>query len=367
MKAGKQTDEKYWSEYDGLQDAKHSILRRYLDGWFPILSSWSGRVLYIDCHAGRGRHGTGHEGSPILAVKRLLEHSHIDKILQTSEVHFIFFEINPKNYDALLKEIEALGPMPSGIYIQSYCEDYETILRNACEDLKKRQCSLAPSFAFVDPYGFSLSMELNNMLLSFGQCELLINFMYRYIDMAIHTDPQADNMNRLFGCNTWKELRSITDSEKRAEACIRLFSDQLDTKYVTHMYMRASNNQLKYVLLHATNHPRGRELMKEAMWSVTPEGSFTAYERDHPDQLIFITPDPDLQPLEDRLWEKFKGRDVRINEVYKWLNEQLYLKKHLHKILRKYREDGIVTFSKYSGRFAFEKNPIIHFPPEKGN
>ena len=65
------TDEKYWSSYDGLQLAKHTILKRYLGGWFPKLTSAYDRVLYVDCHAGRGRHNTGQEGSPILGLEDL--------------------------------------------------------------------------------------------------------------------------------------------------------------------------------------------------------------------------------------------------------------------------------------------------------
>ena len=92
------TDERYWANYDGLQLAKHAILQRYLGGWFPKLTSANNRVLYIDCHAGRGRHTTGQEGSPIIALKGLLKHRSIDKILKRADVNFIFFERNDKNY-----------------------------------------------------------------------------------------------------------------------------------------------------------------------------------------------------------------------------------------------------------------------------
>ena len=86
------TNEKYWSEYDGLQEAKHQLLRRYLDGWFPILTSVHGRVIYVDCHAGRGIHETGQQGSPILALQRLRDHQLRARILDSTEVQFVFFE-----------------------------------------------------------------------------------------------------------------------------------------------------------------------------------------------------------------------------------------------------------------------------------
>lgn len=365
MHASSKTDERYWAHYDGLQHAKHSILRRYLDGWFPILSSWSGRVLYIDCHAGRGRHKTGHEGSPILALRRLLAHKHRNRILASTEVRFIFFEIDPDNYAPLKSEIAALGNLPQQIHVDVYCEDYEPALQEAFEDLERRGQVLAPAFAFVDPYGFSLSMDLLNNLLSFRQCELLVNFMYRYIDMAIHRDVQASNMDSLFGCPDWRSLTTIADPSERAEATIQLFSSQLRAEFVTHMYMRGISKGLKYVLLHAANHKRGREVMKEAIWSIEPGGSFTAYERTNPDQLVLISAEPELGPLKDRLWSEFIGCEVQMDVIYDWLAGELYCKKHLHQVLGDYRRKGILEFSDYAGRFGFSKNPIVHFPAER--
>ncbi len=211
-------DEKYWANYDGLQDAKHRLLKAYLGGWFPILASWQGRVLYIDCHSGRGRHKTGHVGSPILALSLLLDHSHRRNILVNTEVDFYFFEINEANYKLLLEEITSLGPVPSGIKIYPLHEDYETHLLASLQELREKGSQLAPSFAFVDPYGFSLSMDFLNQILSFPTTELLINFMYRYIDMAITHEGQDENMDRLFGGEDWRALREIADSTERSES-----------------------------------------------------------------------------------------------------------------------------------------------------
>ena len=49
----------YWREYGPFQHAKHCLIKHYLDGWFPKLGTWAGRVLYIDTHAGRGRYSSG--------------------------------------------------------------------------------------------------------------------------------------------------------------------------------------------------------------------------------------------------------------------------------------------------------------------
>lgn len=355
-------DDKYWADYDGLQHAKHQILSDYLGGWFPKLSSWQDRVLYIDCHAGRGRHITGHVGSPILALNILINHSSRSQILASTEVEFIFFEINQTNYDYLCNEVKALGQLPANVAVNAYKNDYESELRKVVAELRSTNNNLAPTFAFVDPYGFTIPMDLLNELLTFPACELLINFMFRYVDMAIQLSNQTNNMDRLFGCPQWRNLTTIGDSDQRAKAMIDLYSKQLKAKYVTHMYMRGSNRALKYVLFHATNHKSGRQLMKQAIWSVTPDGSFTAYERNSPYQPVLIQLQPDLRPLEDALWKQFAGQQCRMEEIYNWLLDDVFLEKHLRQLLRSYRKQDIIQASGYTGKFAFDKNPLISFP-----
>lgn len=355
------TDVRYWAEYDGLQHAKHQLLKGYLKGWFPILSSSYGRVLYIDCHAGRGRHATGHKGSPILALELLLQHKLRDRILASTEVHFFFFEIDQYNYDCLCSEIEKLGELPANIHVHTHQEDYERSLRSAIQELRAESRRMAPSFAFIDPYGFSISMDLLNQLLAFPACELLISFMYRYVDMALHRTSQSDNMDTLFATSKWRELVAIEHPRERANETIALFSSQLAAEYVTHMNLIGENNALKYVLIHATNHAKGRELMKEAMWAVMPEGTFTAHERRSPNQLVLIVPEPDLYPLEEALISTFAGEEIRMDELYTWLTEQVYLKKHLHQVLRNLHNQGRVTFYDCEGRFAFSRNPVVRF------
>jgi len=365
MHWGNATNESYWAEYDGLQHAKHQLLGRYLGGWFPILARWNGRVLYVDCHAGRGRHNKGQVGSPILALRTLLEHRLRARILASTEVCFAFFEINRPNYDHLCAEVASLGKLPHKIKVDPFYGDYEAQLRKIVKGLKQQKEQLAPAFAFLDPYGFKLPMDLFNELLDFPQCELLINFMYRYVDMAIHNPAQAHNLDRLFGCTHWRQLSDIEDRKRRAGETIALFSRQLQAEYVTHMYMKAANGTLKYVLLHATNHRKGRELMKEAMWSVTPDGSLTAFERNSPDQLVLIVLDPDLGPLKDHLWDRFVGKQVRMDKLYDWLLGELYLKKHLHKVLRGWCKEGLIKCTGYCGRFSFNKNPLVLFSAKR--
>jgi len=354
-------DDRYWAGYDGLQNAKHQLIKKYLGGWFPILASWQGRVLYIDCHAGRGRHRTGHEGSPILALRLLLEHKLRPRILASTEVHLLFFEIDQRNYACLQEELSAFHPLPDNVKVHAFLADYESHLRAAIEDLKAKNQSLAPALAFIDPYGFAISMHFLNDFLSFERSELIVNFMYRYIDMAIHNEAQEHNMDALFGTPEWRKLALIKDPQTRAEQTISLFAGQLAAKHVTFMRMIGENNALKYVLIHATNHKKGRELIKSAIWSVTPDGSFATHEAHEPGQLILIVPDPELSPLRIALAKEYSGQTVNMEELYDWLLYQPYLRKHLHKCLKEMQSQSLLEFTGYQGSFAFSRNPSVAF------
>jgi three-Cys-motif partner protein len=109
----------YWEQYGPFQHVKHELIRCYLNGWYPKLGTWAGRVLYVDTHAGRGRYDSGDPGSPVLALQTLLRHSYREKLLQASEFNFLFIERDPANLAALEAELSHLKPIPARINVET--------------------------------------------------------------------------------------------------------------------------------------------------------------------------------------------------------------------------------------------------------
>ena len=120
----------YWLEYGPFQHVKHSLIRHYLDGWFPKLGTWSERVLYIDTHAGRGRHSSGEIGSPLVALNTLLRHSFRDRLLAKSEVRFFFIEQDSENLARLRSELEGTV-IPSRVHVETSEGDAYHVLSRA--------------------------------------------------------------------------------------------------------------------------------------------------------------------------------------------------------------------------------------------
>jgi three-Cys-motif partner protein len=92
-------------ELEPHTSAKHEILRRYLQAWAPILSHGKfPHLVIVDGFAGPGRYSKGEEGSPIIAVKAVIEQPRPI----SARVDFHFIELDKRRAEHLAGEIAAL-------------------------------------------------------------------------------------------------------------------------------------------------------------------------------------------------------------------------------------------------------------------
>jgi len=313
------SNSEYWSEYSNLQHVKHSVIKNYLKGWFPkmTLSPTGCRMLlYIDTHAGRGKHLQGQLGSPLVALTTLLHHTSRDKMLQNAEVRYYFIERDTENAAALTDELATI-PRPTNVSARAESGDCFTIIQNAIDAMEKNGGKMAPSFFFVDPYGFKMPGSLLKKLIGYPKVELFINVIWRELDMAIRLvrgetkiknvkrantsnslfpdEPEEDaeaeqikrverfraaqgatkitleaTLNSVFAGDGWRKI-DAEDADDRADQCAALFRQITGARWGTHFRMM-DNGRVRYFLLHLTNHPDGRDLMKQCMWDACPEG-----------------------------------------------------------------------------------------------
>src|SRR6266545_3941816 len=160
---GKDSDPAKW-DCPPHTKAKHDMLAAYLDGWFPILSSWNGRVVFLDGFAGRGRYNDGSEGSPLVALRRLVEHQSFPR-MRHREFVFFLVEADEDNAESLEREIAAFkaakAPWPANVKTHVVNAKFDVTAAALIEQLREQKRQLAPSFVFVDPFGYSgLPMDL---------------------------------------------------------------------------------------------------------------------------------------------------------------------------------------------------------------
>src|SRR6185437_9529423 len=93
--------------------AKHEILRRYLEAWTAILSL--GRfptIAYVDGFAGPGVYEKGEIGSPIIALNAALDQQRQHPEMAATSLIFLFIEEKKDRADRLEDSVAALQLPP---------------------------------------------------------------------------------------------------------------------------------------------------------------------------------------------------------------------------------------------------------------
>ena len=187
--------------------AKHEILRRYVQAWAPILSQGNfPHLVFVDGFAGPGRYSKGEEGSPIIAIKAVIEQSRPIK----AKVDFHFIELDKRRSDHLATEIGALN-LPPNVTTKIHGErSFQKAFPDVWNSYSPRSGrSRPPTFVFIDPFGFKTPFAYIAEILRGQSCEVLITFMFEEINRFLSQGQQPDNFDDLFGCRDWREAINI--------------------------------------------------------------------------------------------------------------------------------------------------------------
>lgn len=345
----------YWLEYTNLQRVKHQLITEYLKGWFPKLGFWAGKIIYFDTHAGRGKHQQGQLGSPLVALRTLLSHSHRDQLLQRSEFRFVFIETDRENVAVLEQELDGLKPLPGRIHVKTNPGDCFEELEKLVGELEKQNQRLAPSFFFIDPYGFKVPGSLLARLMKFDHVELFVNVIWRELDMAMQqAGPLTNTLNEVFDGDRWKQVTG--DFDDRANQTVSLFKEITGARWATYIRMLSDNQTTRYLLVHLTNHDAGRDLMKDCMWKVCPDGGFYVRKSDDPAQQYLILPEPDLAPLRCWVINRLKKQPTYWQDLINDLRSEIWREPHLSQVLRELRKEKVLD---KDGKFVPSANPRL--------
>lgn len=303
---------------------KHRILQTYLHAWLPMMSTFSGRILFVDGFAGPGRYMGGEDGSPLIALKALLDHPFFTKPQAGREVVFFFIEQKTDRACALGEEIEdfkALRGIPEWVKIHVIEGEFAPVMTNLLDRIEQKGTHLAPTFAFIDPFGFAgVPMEVIARIAKNPSCECMITFMYESINRFLSVAEIEVHYDQLFGTTSWRKVRTEREPEKRRDGIVNLYGQQLNEvarfKHNRTFEMVNMGNRTEYFLFFATNNRHGISKMKVAMWKADPVQGEVFSDRTQTDQLVLIEPEPNLSHLIDLLRQRFLGRGaVAIRQV----------------------------------------------------
>ena len=320
--------------------AKHHILRRYLDAWLPILSTYNKRVVYLDGFAGPGRYTRGEPGSPIVALEAALTH----QAKLPGELVFLFIEKDTDRADHLEGEIAKLQ-LTSSFKVQIERGTFADKLGKMLDDLDSTSSQIAPTFALIDPFGFSgIPYTLIQRLLSKNKCEVLVTVMVDSINRWLEHPVETIKANIVETFGTDEAIKIAEGTGDRVTELKNLYHRQLNkaAKFVRYFEMRDYDGRLVYYLFFASNNPLGHLKMKEAMWKVDPLGEFSFSDSTDPNQTLLFKLDPSMAPLAADISAKFRGAgQIPVKKVEAYVQDHTaYLRKHMGEALKQLESES---------------------------
>ena len=320
--------------------AKHSILKKYLQAWFPIIDKSFRSLIYFDGFCGPGRYSGGERGSPIIALEEAVNHSS----QLTGDVQFLFNDIRQDRIDNLQKECKDI-PLPSNFSVSVENKEFKYNLRDVLEKYTPR--TQPPTFVLVDPFGFTgIPFALISELMARQGCECLITFMAESINRFFDLSDAKIRAGIIetFGSDKGVPI-ALSDSGSRIEQLRDLYQEQMGSiaKYTRHFEMRKADNCVIYYLFFISNHRLGYIKMKEAMWKVAPNGAFRFSDATDPNQIVLFSDDDHWMPEAKRfINQRFKGRTkVNTKEIRLYIEDKTpFLSPHMKAALREMEADN---------------------------
>lgn len=311
--------------------AKHRILSNYLGAWFPILSSYHGRIVYLDGFSGPGVYKDGEPGSPIIALNVALNH----RRRIAGEFVFIFVDERADRVANLKAEISALT-LPKHFKVYPEQGKFDETVKRILDELDHGGKSLAPAFVFVDPFGFSgVPFSLLKRLLSHDRSEAFITFMVDSMNrfLEVPNDEIKNHIVDFFGTEEVLGIPSLAGDRKKNLLNFYVQRIRSLVNNVRLFEMRNENDRTIYYLIFATKNPLGHLKMKEAMWRVDSEGQFRYSDSTNANQLVLFRADHSEQ-LCNTLRDKYTGKQVPSEVVRRWVrDETVYIDKHVTQAL----------------------------------
>jgi len=331
--------------YEAHTRVKHVVLEKYLKAWVSILGSQNPRICYFDGFAGKGRYPSGEEGSPVIAMRVAEE---ICSLGRAREVVCVFIERDPENCADLQRAVaEARQRYPSVRVLDPILGEFADEISNILRQVKAR---LAPSFFFIDPFGWSgVPFDLVKEIMNLRRTEVFFTFMVRDIARFLDYPPSHHTLTGLFGTDKWQQFANLP-FKQRSIALLNLYINQVRAEASVKFAIpfRVCEDIARrdlYYLVHATNNFKGLRVMKSVMYKAGQTMPFAYLGLDErPGQLrLFSVDEENVRALQKELPNRFAGRTLSFDQILEESWDLPYLEKHYRAALKELRSQGIIT------------------------
>ena len=131
-------------------------------------------------------------GSPQIAIEAAKAHVERGTLAPDVEIDFTFVEADPDSADNLKARLAPIV-LPAAFRVSVIPGEFATVIGAELDHIERGNSSLAPTFAFVDPFGFSgIPFDLMGRILRYPKCEVFVNVMVEFINRFLEHPNDRD-------------------------------------------------------------------------------------------------------------------------------------------------------------------------------
>ena len=337
--------------------AKVEFYEKYLERYLPILSltKYVSAINIYDVFCGRGVYENGGEGSPVRALKAIVDAK--KKYPSNTRIALRLNDKEEQNIESVKQYIAQEVPG-----YEQYCDvkfasvDAESLLDSMAVWLAGTRND-ERNLLFIDPYGYkTIHKDTLDRLMSNGRTEIIlflpVSFMHRFKDYALEADTETIAPLRRFTEDFFPEGHPIrnVDEEMNVHEYIDCLKEAFSygDKYYTASYQIEREKGKFFALFFMTSNLLGFEKILEVKWKLDEEdgNGFRLAKASPYVQMSLFEEDFALAKRQEhsrRLREAMIDylEEPRNNsQVYEFVMRKGYLKQHGNGILKQLQDEG---------------------------
>jgi three-Cys-motif partner protein len=250
---------------------KHTILQSYLQRCLMITGLRFSKIAYIDCFAGPWQSTTSDlsDTSPGIAIRTMVNCETALRSMHRKHVRIRSIFVDSDDERATLLEAHVKSAPANIVRPEVWRKTFENAIPEIVHWLERDEFA----FVFVDPFGWKGLIEpiVLAPFLKREHTELLINFMWNFVNLATGHEEQHKNLDAIFG-DGWQASAIGASEPKRvemmnryrrllAEACAGHNNYKLRTAMLPVEYV--DKKKIVFYLVYATHSPTGLVVFRE--------------------------------------------------------------------------------------------------------
>lgn len=263
---------------------KHQILESYVTVWMAIMFSqqtklgYKQKLIYIDGFAGPGVYWSDDSkreeiwGSPVIIAQKANEFIEKDK---GRELLILGIDKEKKCIESLQKLLDDNNKFKQKWH--TALGEFEGTINKILDNLEEAKGKIAPSFFFIDPFGYSgFSMATLKRILRYPRMELFINLNVYDINRFLEAEHACQSLNSLYGTDKYIDAAKC-EGDKKISFLMELYCAQLKDAEVElfvqpfRINTTGQGTRPRYFLIHVSQNIKALKEMKNAMSKISTQ------------------------------------------------------------------------------------------------